>query len=510
MNRTPVVLGIDLGTTSTKVVAFDADGREHASAGAGYALREPVPGGVELDPREVVAAATRATRDAAERARAAGCDVHAVSFSSAMHSLIGVDAGGEPLTGVLTWGDTRALAEAEELRPTELGRALHAATGTPVHPMSPLVKLVHLGRHEPGLVARVARWVGIKDLLLHRWTGEWIIDRSTASATGLLESATGGWHGPALTTAGTDSAHLPELVPVTHVSHLSAQGRAATGLDASVRVVAGGADGPLANLGVGAVRPGIAALSIGTSGALRVAVDRPGTDPLGRTFCYALTDDVWTVGGAITNGGVVLGWLAETLTPDLAFVAGELGDVPEEALTDLAAEVPAGSEGLLMLPHLLSERAPLWSALPRGTYVGLQRRHGRAHLVRAALEGICQQLALVADSVTAAGHEVTEIRATGGFARSAVWRQMLTDVLGRPLSFTTGGQEGSSYGAALVGQHALGWLDMVETAAQRVQVGEVLHPDEDDAAVYAALRPIHANLQEVLLPTFAALRAVAP
>ncbi|WP_432498855.1 gluconokinase [Kineococcus gypseus] len=506
---TPVVLGVDLGTTSTKVVAFDAAGRERAAAGAGYALREPAPGHVELDAAEVLAAAVRAARDAAARARAAGCTVAALSFSSAMHSLVGVDGDGRLLTQVITWADTRATEEAEELRPTEHGRALHRATGTPVHPMSPLVKLVHLRRHQPALFAAARRWVQVKDLLVHRWTGTWVTDRSTASATGLLELATGDWSGDALRTAGLSPLQLPPVAAATAVvGTLTAAAARELDLPARTPVVAGGADGPLANLGVGAVVPGTAALSIGTSGALRVAARTPRVDAAGRTFCYSLTDDLWVVGGATTNGGVVLRWLAEELLPDVSEQAAELGDLPEEALLEMAARVPAGAEGLLVLPHLLSERAPQWSALTSGAVVGLQRRHGRAHVVRAALEGVCQQLALVADSVEAAGPAIDEVRATGGFARSAVWRQLLADVLGRPLSFAAGGQEGSSFGAALVGHHALGHLDLLEASRREVRIGEVVEPRAADAAVHARLRPVFASLADALAPAFRALRQV--
>ncbi|HEY8582226.1 MAG TPA: FGGY-family carbohydrate kinase, partial [Capillimicrobium sp.] len=263
-------------------------------------------------------------------------------------------------------------------------------------------------------------------------------------------------------------------------------------------VIAGGADGPLANLGVGAVKPGVAAVSIGTSGALRVMVEEPATDPAGRVFCYALTPGRWSVGGAINNGGVVLQWAGEALAPDL-------GEHSEEQLLALAGEVPAGSEGLIMLPYLLSERAPHWSALPRGAYVGLARGHGRGHLVRAAVEGVCQQLALVLDSVRAAGNEVREVRATGGFARSALWRQILTDALGMPVGFPAG-HEGSGFGAALLGMEALEMVGSIERAAELVEIDERLEPEPQAAEVYAGLLPVFASLYEALGPTFRALR----
>ena len=209
------------------------------------------------------------------------------------------------------------------------------------------------------------------------------------------------------------------------------------------------------------MRPGVAACSIGTSGALRLMVERPAVDPQRSVFCYALTPGRWVVGGAINNGGVVLRWAGEALAPDL-------GDHAAAQLLALAERVPPGSDGLIMLPYLLSERAPHWSSEPRGAYVGLTRHHGRGHLVRAALEGVCQQLALVLASMRDAGNEVHEIRATGGFARSALWRQMLADALGMPIGFAAG-HEGSAFGAALLGMEALGLVDGIDRAAQLVR-----------------------------------------
>ena len=180
----------------------------------------------------------------------------------------------------------------------------------------------------------------------------------------------------------------------------------------------------------------------------------------------------------------MLRWAGEALAPDL-------GAHAEAQLLELAEQVPAGSEGLLMLPYLLSERAPHWSSVPRGAYVGLTRHHGRGHLVRAALEGVCQQLALVLASVRDAGNEVREIRATGGFARSDLWRQMLADALGMPIGFAAG-HEGSAFGAALLGMDALGLVEGIDRAAQLVDIEDVVEPEADAAAVYADLRPTFA------------------
>jgi gluconokinase len=364
--------------------------------------------------------------------------------------------------------------------------------------MSPLPKLVWFAEHEAETFSAVRRWAGIKELVVARLTGTWAVDHSVASATGLLNLRELDWDDEALAIAGIDAKALSPLVPTTHRLELDAACAADLGLEGGMALIVGAADGPLANLGVGAVHHGVAACSIGTSGALRLMVERPAVDPQRRVFCYALLPGHWIVGGAINNGGAVLRWAGEALAPDL-------GPHAEGHLLELAADVPAGSEGLLMLPYLLSERAPHWSTVPRGAYVGLTRHHGRGHLVRAALEGVCLQLAVVLASVRDAGNEVDEIRATGGFARSDLWRQMLADALGMPIGFPAG-HEGSAFGAALLAMDAHGMVDGLDRAAGLVQIEDVVEPEAGAAAVYADLLPTFTSLYDALEPAFRALQ----
>jgi len=444
-----VVLGLDVGTTSAKAGAFDAGGRCGAHAEVVYP--QFAPG--EQDPEVVVDAAMRALE---------GTGSGTVACSTAMHGIVALDEQDRPLTPLLTWADTRAAAQAERLRAEHPD--LHDRTGTPLHPMSPLVKIVWFRECRPEVFAAARRWVGLKELVLHRLTGRWVVDWSVASGTGLLELATLDWCDDALEVAGISRDQLAELVaPDTTVGD---------------GVIAGAGDGPLANLGVGAVHHGVAACSIGTSGALRLMVERPVVDPARRVFCYALTRDRWAVGGAINNGGVVLQWAHEALAPELSVTE----------LLDVASTAPAGCDGLLMAPYLQAERAPHWRSGATATYVGLRREHGRAHLVRAALEGVCQQLHLVLDSLESAGQRVHEIRATGGFARSPFWRQLLADVLGRPIGFPEG-HEGSGFGAALLGLQALGEVESIDVAADHIRIADVVEPDPRAAAIYHELLP---------------------
>ena len=497
----PVVLAIDIGTTSTKAGAYTPAGDLVATASAGYTLETPHPGYAVQDPEQILDAVYTAAR--AVVAEVGADRVAGISFSSAMHSLLGLDHRSRPLTPVITWGDTRADRQAEVLRAGTRGLGLHRRTGTPVHPMSPLCKLIWFREAEPKLHEKVPFWAGVKDWVLVRMCGALVVDHSLASCSGLLNIHTLDWDDEALALAGISPEQLPELVPTRHVlDGLTDEAVERTGLPAGTPVVVGAGDGPLANLGVGAVRPGVAACSIGTSGALRVAVDHPAVDPQGGVFCYALTEDRWVVGGAINNGGATLDWVRDLLAPELS-----RGD--EAELLALAARAKPGSGGLIMLPYLLSERAPHWSALPKGAYVGLTRAHRREHLIRAAIEGVCLQLSLVLGSMRAAGLDVTQIRATGGVTRSDLWRQILACALDTTLDFAEG-QEGSGFGAALLGMEALGLIESIDVAAEMIPVRERVRPEPATAAVYRQVQPIFDELYGHLVPTYQSLRRLAP
>ncbi|RIJ77522.1 carbohydrate kinase [Nakamurella silvestris] len=496
--RSPVILGVDIGTTATKVVAFTVDGSLEGGAEYGYDLLTPHPGYAEQDAEQILTAVRQAVADVVKLV--GGGRIAGLSFSSAMHTLIGLSPDMAVLTPSSTWADTRADVQAERIRAGAGGLALHRRTGTPVHPMSPLVRLVWYREQEPKLCERVGFWCGIKEFVLLRLTGSLVMDHSLASCSGLLDLQGLSWDEEALQLAGITPEQLPELVPTTHVLTLSGEIAAELGLPEGTPVVVGAGDGPLANLGVGAVRPGMVACSLGTSGALRVVVDRPVVDPLGRVFCYALVPGLWVVGGAINNGGVVMRWALDALTPDLD---------SEAELLELAAQAPAGSGGLLMMPSLLSERAPRWSSLPQGTYVGLTMAHDRTHLVRAAIEGVCLQLSLVLESMRSAGLAVDEVRATGGVMRSPLWQQILADTLDTPVDLTEG-QQGSGFGAAVLGMVALGLIDSIDHAARSATVTATVRPDPAAAALYGRLRPIYSGIYDGLVPTFAALRRLGP
>nr|MDQ2693896.1 gluconokinase [Pseudomonadota bacterium] len=430
-----------------------------------------------------------------------------VAFSAAMHSLIAVDDGHRPLTASITWADNRAAPWAEVLNRDHNGHGIYRRTGTPIHPMSPLVKILWLRESQPELFARAAKFISIKEYVFHRLFGRYVVDHSIASATGLLNLEHLDWDREALAAAGIDAGRLSALVPTTHVLRgLDAAVVRQTGLDPATPFVVGANDGVLSNLGVNAIAPGSVAVTIGTSGAIRTVIDRPRTDPRGRTFCYALTDRHWVIGGPVNNGGMILRWLRDQLAAAETETARRLGLDPYEILTRIAERVRPGADGLLFHPFLAGERAPYWNADLRGSFFGLALHHRKEHLIRAVLEGIIFNLYGVLLALEELMGAPVRIQATGGFARSALWRQIMADIFNRPVHVPQS-FESSCLGAAVLGLYALGRVDSL--AVVEGMVGSTHHhdPDPDRVGVYQQLIPIFLALPGRLGDEYAKIAA---
>ena len=481
------VIGLDIGTTAAKVVAFQGPHLTHPPIVREYPLLRDEPDAATQDPDVVVTALLDALAECVRRLD--GAPVELLSVSTAMHALIGLDRAGRPVTPIITWADGRARSEARLLRGTADARALHTRTGTPVHSMSPFVKLRWLTRHDPVLCARVSMWVGLKDLVIQALTGQLVTELSSASGTGLLDLATRGWDPEAVRSAGIHLRQLPPVLPTTAQLPLATAAAGLVGLPASTPVVVGAGDGPLGNLGSGATARGVAGLSLGTSGALRLLTDQPYADPEGRLFCYALTDDLWAVGTPVSNGGSVIRWAGSLLA------SGPPGPVTHAApsatsdadLLALAETVPTGSDGLLMLPFLLPERGPLWDPDLRGAFIGIRERHTRAHFVRAAVEGVALQLATVLEDVDRVV-PVTAVRATGGAFRSPLWARTIAAALDRPLTVTSAAL-GTALGAAALGMYAVG-----EAATPADGLDLLVAPDDYPPPVVPDRDAVHALL----------------
>jgi len=444
-----VIIGLDVGTTAAKAVVFGVGSRRRRHAIREYPLLQPEPGWQVQDPRSIATAVLDVLTECA--AATEGAHVVALSVSTAMHGLIGLDADRRALTPLLTWADARSRDQARSLRESGQARDVYRRSGTPVHPMTPLTKLMWFARNHPELTARARWWVGLKDFVLVTLTGTLATELSSASGTGMLDLRTGDWDPEAIDLAGITRSQLPPVLPTTTALALGPGPAGRTGLPVGLPVAVGAGDGPLGNLGAGAIDPGVVGLSLGTSGAARMMVPGPLLDPDGRLFCYALTDRHWVVGGAVSNGGVVVRWAGGVFGLDLA---AAVGGPPDAELLALAEAVPPGSDGLVMLPFLLAERGALWDPVLAAGFLGIRHSHTRAHFVRAAVEGVVLQLSMIVDRLDRLT-PVTSVHATGGVFRSPLWRRVTASVLGRPIT-VTGGAEGSALGAAALGLYALG------------------------------------------------------
>ncbi len=477
------IVSLDVGTTATKAAAFGIDSPWRQATQHEYPLLEPQPGWQVQEPAAVQAAVVRALRECVDACE--GAEIVALSLSTAWHAVIGVGDDERPLTPIVTWADSRASSTLSGLRAEGDIGWLHQLSGTPVHPMAPLLKLRWFAEHEPALAGRVRWWLGLKDFLIWTLTGQIATELSTASGTGLLNRWTQQWSPQAAAVANVGLDRLPPIHSPSATLPLSAGVAAECGLPAGLPVVLGAADGPLGNVGTGALDPGVAGLSLGTSGAVRLLVDEQPASLDPSLFCYSLDEHSWVIGGAMSNGGLVVRWLGDTLV--------DRDDcLPRDAeVLAMAASVPAGSDGLVMLPYLLAERAPLWDPEIAGAYLGLRRRHTRAHLMRAGIEGVALQLGLVADRL-AAVQPLSSVRATGGVFRSDLWAEVVAATLGRDL-VVTGGAEGTALGAAAYGLRSLG-LAADLGAARAALIGpqadasRVVTPDPAAVAAYARTR----------------------
>ncbi|WP_394778090.1 gluconokinase [Undibacterium sp.] len=499
------MLGVDIGTTSTKAVLFSHAGAVVSQHAVEYPLISSEPGMAEQDPVQIHAAVLETIRQAVALAKAQPEDITVVSFSAAMHSLIAVDEDDGLLSNSITWADNRASEWARRIKQDMGGHDIYLRTGTPIHPMSPLCKLVWLRNEQPELFARTARFVGIKEYVFFRLFGQWLVDYSIASATGLFNLRQLDWDQGALQLAGIDPGQLSALAPTTHsLSGLAPEVATQLGLDANTPFVLGANDGVLSNLGVNAIHPGQVAVTIGTSGAMRTVVDKPVTDPSGSTFCYALTEQHWVVGGPVNNGGNVFRWVRDELATAEADAARQAGIDPYDALTAIAAAVPPGAAGLLFHPYLAGERAPLWNADLRGSYFGLASHHRKEHMIRAALEGVIFNLYSILPAVEQLIGPTQRMMATGGFARSALWRQMMADIFDREVVVPES-VESSCLGAAVLGLFALGKIASLDVISDMVGATHRHTPIAENVAIYARLRPIFLAIPRKLEQEYLAL-----
>jgi gluconokinase len=470
---TDYVVGVDIGTSSTKALAIDSSGKVISTIQIHYSAKTPIPGRSEQDPEIVLNAFVECVQ---KLVLGRQYSPKAIILSSAMHSVIPVNQNAESLHPMIVWSDNRSAKIAERIKHSAMGEVLYEQTGTPIHAMSPLSKIIWLKENDPGLFSRTNKFISIKEFIWYRLFREFEVDHSIASATGLMDIENLQWNSNALDTAGINTNQLSQLVATSFQrSHPDSELASTLCIDPTTAFIIGASDGCLANLGSSAYSQGVASLTIGTSGAIRVAGKQPIFNYKAMVFNYRLDEETYISGGPTNNGGIVLKWYAEN------FLKKQLTTADDYSSLLQSLKNTEASDGLIFLPYLFGERAPIWNSEASGVFFGIKNYHTQDHFTRAVIEGISFALADIAENLDAADLPISIIHVSGGFVRSKAWLQILSDILQRRIALLHT-EDASALGAGYLGLKTLGWVDGYH--AFRSEPVDEIFPDPAKATYY--------------------------
>ena len=524
-------LGIDVGTGGTRALIMDSSGRVISSGTEEHVpFASPQPGWAEQDPLDWWRACGIAVKKALQKSSIRAEEIACIGFSGQMHGAVLLDAAGEVVRPALIWCDQRTEKQSRELSEKFSTQKLIQLTCNPPLTNFTLTKILWVRENEPQLWARVRHIMLPKDYVRFRLTDDRAIDQADASGTLLLDVAKRKWSDEVLSGTGIEKNFLPALYESPDVcGKLNAEGATATGLKIGTPVVAGAGDQAAGAVGMGIVRAGVVSATIGTSGVVFAATDRPALDPRGRlhTFCHAIPGR-WHVMGVTQAAGLSLRWFRDTFGVGSVIrdVLGSLVIVPRsilsavpqgvaldsdvvspvekdpyEFLSDEAATAPPGADGLLWAPYLMGERTPHLDPNARGALVGITPSHHRAHIVRAILEGVAFSLKDSFSIFEEMQVPVTQIRLGGGGARSQLWRQIQADVYAHEVELVAA-EEGAAYGAAILAAVGAKHFSSVDQACDAViQIASRVTPHPDNSFLmqknYAAFRRLYPALRSI-------------
>ena len=496
-------LGIDVGTGGTRALIMDASGRVISSGTEEHLpFASPQSGWAEQDPRDWWRACSAAVGKALQKSSIPGEEIACVGFSGQMHGAVLLDAAGEVVRPALIWCDQRTEKQSRDLAEKFTTEKIIQLTCNPPLTNFTLTKILWVRENEPQLWARVRHIMLPKDYVRYRLTGDRAIDQADASGTLLLDVANRKWSEEILSGTGIDKSFLPALYESPDVcGKLSAEGAAATGLQIGTPVVAGAGDQAAGAVGMGIVRAGVVSATIGTSGVVFAATDRPALDPRGRlhTFCHAIPGR-WHVMGVTQAAGLSLRWFRDTFGVSSSPPINSTRD-PYEFLSDEAASASPGAGGLLWAPYLMGERTPHLDPNARGALVGITPAHHRGHIIRAILEGVAFSLKDSFSIFEEMKVPVTQIRLGGGGARSPLWRQIQADVYAHEVELVAA-EEGAAYGAAILAAVGAKHFASVDQACDAViQVAQKVPPHPANSALlqknYATFRRLYPALHSI-------------
>jgi xylulokinase len=500
-----IYLGIDVGTSGTKTLAINERGRILAQAMASYTCYHPKPLWSEQDPDDWWDATVKTVRAVVKKARLKAADVLAIGLSGQMHGSVFLDKQNRVVRRALLWNDQRTAAECDEIEHRAGGREqLIGMVANPALTGFTAPKILWLRNHEPKNFAKTARVLLPKDEIRRRLTGEFATEVSDASGMLLLDVVHRRWSKELFSKLELDEGLVATCYESEDVTgKLSREAARTLGLSTDCVVVGGAGDCAAGAVGNGIVQPGLLSTSIGTSGVVFVHSETPQVDPLGRlhTFCHAVRGK-WHLMGVTLAAGGSLQWFKNALCETVAALAKRRKIDVYDVLTEEAAVTPPGAEGLVFLPYLAGERTPHADPLARGAFVGLTLRHTRGHLVRAILEGVTYSLRDCLAIIEEQSIVVKQIRSTGGGARSAFWRQMQADVLGKAV-ISMAADEGPAYGVALLAAVGAGeFKNIAEACAATIKTTTQVKPRATARRQYDQGFPVFQQLYRSLRNDF--------
>ncbi|UCD71824.1 MAG: gluconokinase [Syntrophobacterales bacterium] len=474
MKKRQGILAIDIGTNATKAVVFDTRGKDVLIHRKFYPMISPQIGWSEQNPDTVFQAVIEIIRETYET-KPDDVEIAGISFSSQMYSILAINRQGKPLINSLTWADRRSADIAKTMRQHPEAQGIYRRTGCPIDAIYPLSKIQWLKEHAEDMDS--ARFISIKEYVLYRLIGKFVVDWSVASATGFFDISRYTWDQKALSLIAVSPAQLSELVSPRQVfTEWNSDVLNYAHIPSGTPCVIGGGDGPLASIGVGASQPGVLAVNVGTSAAARYILCSPLVDPNGRLWTYIADENVWVIGGITSSGGILYEWLTKIMASDES----------HEAIDALVSSINPGADGLLFIPYLGGEQCPVWDPNTRGSFIGIAFKHTKAHFIRAVFEGIARSIYRIVESIESTIEQrIQEIRVTGGMASSAKWLQIAADMFGCRIVVPET-IEGSAKGAALLARAALGMAsEPLDQQESRHPTLKTFEPHEDKHRVYA-------------------------
>jgi xylulokinase len=510
-SRMSAFLGIDIGTSGTKTIAIDEAGKILAEATADYPLFNPKPLWSEQDPDDWWNATVKTVRAVVKKAKLKPAAVKSIGLSGQMHGSVFLDRKNRVIRRAILWNDQRTGAECEDIERRAGGRKnLIKMVANPALTGFTAPKILWLRNHEPKNFERTVKILLPKDEIRRRLTGEFATEVSDASGMLLLDVAKRNWSTQLLSKLELDLDLFAKCYESEQVTgKLTKNVAAELGLSTDCIVVGGAGDCAAGAVGNGIVSRGVLSTSIGTSGVMFVHSDTVQVDPQGRlhTFCHAVHGK-WHLMGVTLSAGGSLQWFRNRLCEMEVALAKKRKVDPYEILSDEAAEVPPGSEGLFFLPYLSGERTPYADPDARGCFVGLTLSHDRRHLIRAVMEGVTYSLRDSLEIIRELGVPVNQIRASGGGSRSPFWRQMQADVFNQKVS-TINAEEGAAYGVALLAAVGAGaFKDIVEACDATIRVVKETQVNRAAAAYYDKAFPIYRSLYPALKNDFKRIAAL--